>query len=321
VDRIGVSKERITAARYFRFAAEQGIAEAQYRYGISFLTDDAGRRNITDALLYLKLSAENSSPNGQFVIACLAENGLPPFPSTDLDTAVRSYEQCCDLSPIGAVCLGWCLQTVRDIPGDFTAAVQCLKRAADSNDPDSVNCFGVDRAVSHYRRAASLGHQDALFNLGRSLESGKGIGQDALRAVKHYRLSAEMNNAAAQNSFAIYLERGIGAHKSLSLAAQFYRRAADQGHADGANNCGFCLEHGRGVAQNFEMAAEYYGFAAECGHAEAKLNCARCMRLTEIFRPFFENPDPLGDDERRLIAALQRIKTTAPAIRPSADPA
>jgi TPR repeat protein len=327
-----------------------------YHYGIALLTSDPDHQNIAGAFRYLRLSAENGSPDGQFAIACMAENAIAPFTSSDLNTAVRYYERCFDLSPISAVCLGWCLQTGRGIPGDFTIAAECFKNAADSNDPDGVNCFGcclergdgvdpdIDRAVSHYRRAASLGHSDGLFNLGRCLEYGKGIGRHPLRAAKYFRLSAEKGNAAAQNSFGICLERGIGVHKDLALAAHFYQCAADQGHVDGANNFGFCLEHGRDVAQNFAMAAEYYGIAAERGHSEAKLNRARCMRLlgqwkppdrssesvshppspdrlSEIFRPFLQNPGPLDDDGRQLLSSLQRIKIAAPTICPFADPA
>jgi TPR repeat protein len=82
------------------------------------------------------------------------------------------------------------------------------------------------------------------------------------------------------------------------------------------------------------MAAEYYGIAAERGHSEAKLNRARCMRLlgqweppdrssesvshppspdrlSEIFRSFLQNPEPLDDDGRRLLSSLQRMKTAA----------
>jgi serine/threonine protein kinase len=43
--------------------------------------------------------------------------------------------------------------------------------------------------------------------------------------------------------------------------------------------------------------------------------------LTEILRPFLENPEPLDGDERRLLISLQRIKIAAPTICPSADPA
>jgi TPR repeat protein len=353
----GISKDRNTAARYFRLAAEEGVAEAQYRYGMALLSGDAGARNIGMAIRYLQLSAKNGNPDGQFIVACMAENGIALFASADLGIAVRYYERCCDLSPAGAASLGWCFQTGRGIPVDFTAAAECFKKAADSDDPDGVNCFGccledgrgvdpdIDRAVSHYERAASLGHPDALFNLGRCLEYGKGIDRDPLRAAKCYRRSAEKKNAAAQNRFGICLERGIGAHKNLSLAAEFYRRAADQGDADGANNFGFCLEHGRGIDQNFEMAARYYKLATDCGHPEAKVNYARCLRLlgrweppdrsfetvshppspdrlTELFRPFLENPEPLDDDDRQLLGSLQRIKAaTATATAPPAGAA
>jgi serine/threonine protein kinase len=43
--------------------------------------------------------------------------------------------------------------------------------------------------------------------------------------------------------------------------------------------------------------------------------------LTEIFRAFLQNPEPLDGDGRRLLSSLERIKTAAaaPAIRASAD--
>jgi TPR repeat protein len=351
-----VLEDRSAAPGDFRFAAEEGGAEAQYRRGMSLLSGSTGHRNIPIAIRCLQLSAENGSPEGQFAVACMAENGIAAFHSADLGTAVRYYERSCDRSPAASACLGWCLQTGRGIPVDFTVAAECFKHAADSDDADGINCFGcclergkgvevdIDGAVSHYRRAASKSHSDALYNFGRCLEYGIGIDRNPQRAAKYYRLSAEMKNASAQNSFGICLERGIGVHKNLSLAALFYRRAADQGHADGANNFGFCLEHCRGVQQNIEMAAQYYRFAADRGHREAKVNLARCMRLlgrwnppdrssdsvshspspdrlSEIFRPFLESPAPLDCDERRLLCSLQRIKTATAAANAIPIPA
>jgi hypothetical protein len=55
---IGVSTDRITAAHYFGFAAEQGVAEAQYRYAIALLID-VGHQDTA------------GSPDGQFAIACI----------------------------------------------------------------------------------------------------------------------------------------------------------------------------------------------------------------------------------------------------------
>jgi TPR repeat protein/serine/threonine protein kinase len=286
----------------------------------------------------------------------MAENGIRPFTSVDVDTAVRYYQRCCELSPAAAASLGWCLQLGRGIPIDFITAAECFKKAADSNDPDGINSFGcclergqgvdldIDRAVSHYRTAASISHPDAQYNFGRCLEYGRGIGKDPARAGKFYRLAAENKNAAGQNSFGICLERGIGAPKNFSLAALFYRRAADQGHPDGANNFAFCLEHARGVEQDVELAARYYKFAADRGHPEAKLNYARCLRLLGrweppdrssdsvshppsadrlcgLFRDFLQSPAPADSDERRLFLSLQRLKTRVPAIPAAPDAA
>jgi TPR repeat protein len=142
LDGRGVSKDLRRAAHYDRLAAEHGVADAQYRYGIWLLGSQNGHREIAGAARYLELLAENGSPDGQFTNACMAENAIGAFPSVDLLTAVRYYEQCCDSYPSGAACLGWCLQNGRGIPVDFTVAAECFKKAADSGDADGINCFG-----------------------------------------------------------------------------------------------------------------------------------------------------------------------------------
>jgi TPR repeat protein len=274
----------------------------------------------------------------------MAEKGIGAFSSIDFEVAVRNYERCSDVSPAGSSRFGWCLQMGLGIPIDFTIAAEFLKKSADSDDADGANSFGccleqgrgvdanIDLAIRYYRKAASQFHPDGIYNFGRCLEYGKGIDQNLHRVVKCYRLSAELNNAAAQNSFGIFLERGIGVQKNLLLAAQHYQRAAHQGHPDGANNFGFCLEHGRGVEQNIELATEYYKFAADCGHSEAKLNHNRCLRLLDRWEPpdlsseivshppsldrlfnlfsgLIENPEPLDDDNVRLLNSFERLRT------------
>jgi TPR repeat protein len=287
----GVPIECTKAAHYYKLAAAQSHPNAQYHYAICLINDNIVDRNVADAFRYLKLSAENGSSDGQFAVACMAEHGIGVFSSVDLIIATHNYEECSDYLAAGATCLGWCLQTGRGLPMDFTVAAECFIKSANSEDPDGINSFGccleegrgvdadIERAVRYYRRAASLSHADGMYNFGRCLEYGKGIERNLYRAVKYYRLSSEQKNAAAENSFGVFLEGGVGVHKDYWLAAQYYHRAAQQGHPDGANNFGFCLEHGRGVEQNIALAAEYYKFAADRGHSEAKLNHRRCLRL------------------------------------------
>jgi TPR repeat protein len=169
-----VLKDLTLACHYFRLAAEQGVAESQYRYGIWLLSRDSRHRDIAGAIHTLKLSVDNGSPDGQFAIAWMAENAIGPFHSIDLGTAVRCYEQCSDRCTAGAACFGWCLQTGHGIPVDFTVPAECFKKAADSNDADGINGFGcclergegIDRdihlAAFSYRRAVLLSHSDGL---------------------------------------------------------------------------------------------------------------------------------------------------------------
>jgi TPR repeat protein len=63
----------IIKIRYFKFAAEQRVAETQYRYGIALLAGEAGYRNIAEGIRHLQLSAD------QFVVACIAENAIGLF--------------------------------------------------------------------------------------------------------------------------------------------------------------------------------------------------------------------------------------------------
>jgi TPR repeat protein len=166
-------------------------------------------RNIVNGFRYLKLSAENGNSEGQFAIACMAENGIGTFSSVDAVTAAEYYERCSDCFPEASLCFGRCLQTCFGIGMDFMVASEFLKRAADLDDLDGINSFGccleqgqcVDRniemSVWHYRQAASHFDSHGMFNVGRCLEYGRGIEKDLHRAAKYYRLSAEQRNASA----------------------------------------------------------------------------------------------------------------------------
>jgi TPR repeat protein len=263
----------------------------------------------------LKLSAEKGDPSGQFIIGCMAENGIGAIDSIDPLTASRYYEKCSDEFAAASVCFGWCLQTGFGIPIDFTIAAEFFRKAADSNNSTDFDCSngannfgrclelgqGVDVnmkwSVSYYRTAALLSDADGMYNFGRCLEYGKGVDRDLIRSAKYYRLSSAKHHSSAQNSFGICLERGFGVAKNIRLAAQYYKLAAEQGHPDGANNFGFCLENGRGVVKNFELAVKYYKFASDRGHSEAKYNYNRCLRLLEKW----EAPDRSSDSISHLL--------------------
>jgi hypothetical protein len=82
------------------------------------------KRNYDDVFRYLKLSAENGSPDGQFMVGCMAENGIGGFSLINLDTAIRNHKGCGGHSAAGPNRLGWCLRIDRGIAVDFTVAAE-----------------------------------------------------------------------------------------------------------------------------------------------------------------------------------------------------
>lgn len=130
----------------------------------------------------------------------------------------------------------------------------------------------------------------ALYQVGKCLETGDGIGKDEAEAVKWYRMAAEQGLADAAFELAKCYKFGIGVRRNRSTALKWIRRAAEQGHtkamvllgmhhlnefeeeynprkavrlfrkaadqgdAWGMYRLGECFERGKGVKKDFDAA-------------------------------------------------------------------
>lgn len=89
-----------------------------------------------------------------------------------------------------------------------------------------------EEAAKCYRKAADLGHKDAIYNLADCYYYGKGVKLNYEEAFKLYCNAAERGFAIAQWSVATCYEEGIGVEKNLAEALKWYKKAAEQGDAD-----------------------------------------------------------------------------------------
>ena len=79
----GVAKDQEEAVKWFRRAAEQGIAQAQYSLGVRYLNGQGVPKDQMQAVAWLSLAAANGAPDASKMRE-LAQSGL----STDqLDEA------------------------------------------------------------------------------------------------------------------------------------------------------------------------------------------------------------------------------------------
>ena len=157
----GVERDATEAMRWYRKAAEQGHAEAQFRLGEAYnqchgryaSSDGHNRYYNAEVMLWYRKAAEQGHAEAQFRLGNVFNR------STKLRTSVAISFQC--LSP----------------------------NAPSPNDIESTRW---------YRKAAEQEHAEAQFWLGEAYRSGKGVVRNDAEAMSFYRKAAEQGQADAQ---------------------------------------------------------------------------------------------------------------------------
>jgi uncharacterized protein len=156
-----------TAARLYRLAAEQGVAEAGDLYGDGLAAADRGDY-ATAARLY-RLAAEQGLAEAQNNLGVLYGDG-------------------------------------KGVAQDYTEAVKWYRLAAEQGSAEAQNNLGAlygdgkgvaqdyTEAVKWYRLAAEQGVAEAQNNLGALYGDGKGVPQDYVQADMWFNLAASKSS-------------------------------------------------------------------------------------------------------------------------------
>lgn len=126
-----------------------------------------------------------------------------------------------------------------------------------------------EEAVKWYRKAADLGHLDAMYGLGLCYANGRGTALSHEEAVSWYRRAADRGNAVAMWNLGICCANGWGVALSREEAVVWYRRAAGKGDANAMGDLGYCYECGYGVPRSDHDAIMWYCQAADKGNVWA----------------------------------------------------
>ena len=127
-------------------------------------------------------------------------------------------------------------------------------------------------AFSHYKKAAELGHLEAIFSVGSMYENGLGVMKSSSQAVDWYKKATLQNYAKAQYNLAVMYYYGKGVKKDMALGMRLYLKAAKQEHAAAQNSLGAIYNAGKGVKKDEKKAFEWYKKSAENGNVLAQDN-------------------------------------------------
>jgi TPR repeat protein len=243
--RLGVAKDEVEAVKWWRKAAEQNFAFAQWRLGICYYQGRGVAQDYVEAVKWYRKAAEQNYASAQ------------------------EY-------------LGFCYFQGKGVEKDEAEAVKWCRRAAEQNDANAqvlLGCwYNLGRGVAKddveslkwYRKAAEQNSAIAQSALGMCYYRGDGVAKDDVEAVKWYRKAAEQNLAMAQWALGGCYSKGDGVAKDDVEAVKWYRKAAEQNYADAQHSLGRCYGTGTGVAKDYVEAYKWVLLAAGQGNEYAK---------------------------------------------------
>jgi TPR repeat protein len=248
---IGNRKNYAKEAYWYRKAAEQGSAEAQYWFGLCYYKGEGVTQDYGEAVKWFRKAAEQGDGNGQWSLGMCYEEGqgVPK----DYVTAVNWYRKAADQGDATAqFSLGDCYSEGKGVRQDYAEAIKWFQKAAEQEypwaQPQLVYCY---------------------FKLADCYDTGKGVRQDYVEAAKWFRKGAEQGDADAQMQLGLRYEEGQGVPKDYGEAVKWYHRAAQQGDGLAQWCLGDCYAFGNGTPQNDIEAYKWCCLAAAQGYDHA----------------------------------------------------
>jgi len=245
----GVATNAVEVIKWYRKAAEQGLAEAQFALGLFMLAypgigvephlSEAGKWISKAAEQYRKV-AEQGNAEAQIKLADCLELTKLVGPKNDAAEAVKWYRKAAEQGNAEAQRkLAECYSKGKGVERDETAAVKWYQKAAEQGDAEAQ----LELAICYY--------------------FGKVVEKDYLEVVKWCRMAADQGLKEAQCVLGICYENGYGVKKDDFEAVNYYRKAADQGQVVAQAHLGDCYYFGKGIEENKHKAVEWYRKAVD----------------------------------------------------------
>ena len=195
--KLGVAQDYAEAVKWFRKAAGQNDARAQYNLGDYYAFGPGATRDQAEAVKWFRKAAGQNDARAQYNLGLFYESG-------------------------------------RGVAQDYVEAVKWYRKAAKQDYARAQNNLGVDyskgqgvaqdeaEAVKWYRKAAGQYFAEAQINLAACYYKGKGVAPDYVEAYKWCLLAAAQGNEDGKN--AVTKMEGVMSSEQI---AEGKRRAND----------------------------------------------------------------------------------------------
>src|SRR3984893_16539449 len=272
---LGVPVDQAKGVEWYKKAAAQGVAEAQYNLGHCYTHGEGIAKDESEGTRLYRLAAE------QGYIAAEHNLGLSYIFGRGITQDQREGAR-------------WVMKAAESGTGRAqatVAAIYMLGLGVEKSDREG--CVWMEKAANN-------GFLPAQRSLARAYQSGKeGVAQDFAACFKWATLAADQGDteAMARLAYLYYESKGVPQDYASSLA--WYRKAADKGQAFSQYTVGEMLYRGLGALQNKQESAVWIARAARSGCDPARLFLA-ARKSGQDMEALWETPE---QKEKKAIAA------------------
>jgi TPR repeat protein len=181
--------------KWFRKAADQGNAFAQYQLGSMYANGQGVPQDYTEAVKWWRKVADQGNADAQYQLGSMYENGkgVPE----DSAEAMKWYHKAADQGNVNATRVIAQAEVRKQAEqGNAKAQYQLGTVYINGKGPGTAPDYA--EAMKWFRKAADQGNTDAQNYIGSMYEDGKGVPQDYAEAMKWYRKAAVQGNTDAQ---------------------------------------------------------------------------------------------------------------------------
>lgn len=261
----GVEKNYIEAIKWWKKAAEQGVIEAQFNLGICYANGQGVEQDQAEAVKWYRRAAELGDRYAQFKLANHYHKGEGVTQNDN--EAIKWYIKAAEQGD----------ESAEDILSNLNNEIKSIKhyyrwspisgygysKDIDIITDNYINNHHKDK-LDWITKVAQYGYSKAQHSLGMFYDE-KG---DYVEAVRWYRKAADQGHAGAQYSLGWLYQLGksgrLGVKNDISEAVKWYRKAAEQGNSMAQRSLAYCYIRGKGVKQDYDEAIRWFVKEAKC---------------------------------------------------------
>jgi TPR repeat protein len=273
------------AAKYYKLAADQNHAKAQFRYGLCLERGRGMEIDLIEAAHYYKLSADHNFVRAQRRYRSCLEKGKGVMAdrvealkylklSADQNSLEAQFKYAVCLTEGDRVNMDW-IEAARyfRLAGGSDREWQGDERLLKSGAPLNRKVAGqiCKRFKDHFSRGI-------LNSIGRWFEFGEYTGKDVKVAAQCYSIAATVGDSSGQVNYGFCVEHGLGVERNPFVSIEFYKESMIKGNGIGSGHYALSVHFGIGCFEDVESALDHYDFVMETERSFVTDNSDRCHR-------------------------------------------